>query len=137
MCGYLLGILKLVVFKLSLCLDSTTTGFQPVGATTLGSRSLVRDNHMAATFASAQASAPLGSHIWAFATYVEILRVMRAVVTYFSSCKVTTEGEETLLNTQVYVVLDPNWMGGHQVRKCEMREDHGKTFLTIRPLWES
>jgi hypothetical protein len=128
------GAWKLLSFHLTLASDPSTSVIEPLGPLPLGRIVFTPESYMACILTSAEAASPITSESWIKATDDEILRVARAMATYCGPYKLIPEGDEALLSTDVDIALDPNWIGGPQVRRWAIQENGGKTILTLRPV---
>src|ERR1700761_3158555 len=112
----LTGAWKLLSFKLAPPPDSSQAILEPLGPSPPGRIVFTAENYMACLLTSSEAAKPIASESWVKATDDEVLQVARAMTTYCGPFKLLTESGEDLLSTNVDLALDPNWIGGSQVR---------------------
>ncbi|KYK62150.1 hypothetical protein DCS_03297 [Drechmeria coniospora] len=108
----------------------------PFGEKPLGRISITREGYLSAMVTSVEGAAPRTGTEWPLATEADIVRSARPMVAYCGVCRTWKEGETMFLATKIELALDPNMIGTDRVRVAEVREEGGRTFLTLKPLQE-
>ncbi|CAH0054249.1 unnamed protein product [Clonostachys solani] len=130
----LIGTWKVLTYDMIISSEKGTSTIQPAGKNPLGFVTFTQDGYMSVHMTSSEAIVPHKSDMWYQATDEEVVRAARAMLTYCGPFEVTEEAGDYLLSTAVDVSLDPNWIGGHQVRKAAIKEQDGRPLLVLRPV---
>ncbi|CAH0021552.1 unnamed protein product [Clonostachys rhizophaga] len=130
----LIGTWKVLTYDMTISSEKGTSTIQPAGKNPLGYVTFTQDGYMSVHMTSSEAIVPHKSDMWYQATDEEVVRAARAMLTYCGPFKVTEEAGEYLISTAVDVSLDPNWIGGDQVRKVAIEEQDGRPLLILRPV---
>jgi hypothetical protein len=134
----LTGIWNLLSFHLAHPDNPSETLLQPLGDSPLGRIAFGADGFMSCLLMPQANAQPLDMALWAQASDEDVLRVARSFTAYCGRYRVSEEekGQAGSLSTRVEVALDPNWIGGEQVRRWSVRKEGGRELLTLRPVQE-
>ncbi|KAK3935557.1 Lipocalin-like domain-containing protein [Diplogelasinospora grovesii] len=132
----IIGAWKLLSFSLSLVEKPEEPIFRPLGDAPLGRIAFSSNGFMSCLLMPKSNAEPLDTSLWAQASDDDILRVARPFTAYCGPFRTYEENGNAMLSTMVDVSLDPNWIGGPQVRKWSVRSEGGRELLTLQPAQE-
>lgn len=115
--------------------SSSETIAQPLGPSPSGRFVITQGGYTSCILTSPEASAPISTS-WLQADPEEIARVARTMTAYCGPCRSWEENSETFLATKVEISLNPEWIGGEQVRRWTVRKESERTLLTLKPVQE-
>lgn len=128
------GVWKLLSFHFYTKGDDKNPLFSPLGDKPSGRIIFTSEGYMNATLTSSDVLEPSDQLQWAVAEDDYILNVARPMTTYCGPFTLVKEDGKQLLKTKVDLALDPNWIGGYQVREWELHRVNDNDFLVLKPV---
>ncbi|KAF4637869.1 hypothetical protein G7Y89_g206 [Cudoniella acicularis] len=108
---------------------------KPLGPSPSSRFVITHGGYTSCIITSPEASAPISTS-WVQASPEEIARVARTMTAYCGPYQAWEENNETFFATSVEISLNPEWIGGEQVRRWAVRKELGRVLLTLRPVQE-
>jgi hypothetical protein len=130
----IVGIWRLLTCQFH-AVSSPSIVVQPLGPSPSGRFVITAGGYTSCILTSPEASAPISTG-WMQASAEEIARVARTMTAYCGPYRAWEENNETFLATNVEISLNPEWIGGEQVRRWTVIKEPGRTLLTLRPVQE-
>ncbi len=129
------GVWKLLFFNLHLTSNpSSAPIYQTLSTSPLGRIIFLPNGYISCTITSSESLKPIEASNLFSASDKHVLRIARSITTYCGYYRMYEESRTTILSTSIDIAIDPNWVGGQQVRNVRVRREDGEEHLVLSPV---